>query len=519
MTELGSARVSVSPRPAVACARHAATDESSGGRRGPSPGAAARCRARRRGARRPNLWTAATTNWNGPCARRFKRRGMRPRCESYAWSAPRRGGQSARVHRRVESGRFILAGTTPRRWRPRRSAPAANATWRSTATRRATSFDRGAKLAAARRARPPGAAPRSAELVRLLAARSGRAAPCGVNSSRPSTRGAARSRARTVWCRGSPRELDGIGSPEPCTPFSPKRMNLRGAVRVPRPPSEIDRVGAEGGGDAGGLSRRDVSIAVVVAGLGALTLAFTVIVWFCGPVAAMASRSRVSPPRLVSYWPLASSPRGSFTRGAIVAAAVVLARERHLSVLEACAPPQRRPAARGKADSHIYIRQQTVAGPTPDKAKAKRIKKPRSRVTGIVKRPSNATQMAQQTPTSNSVKALRARGDQVWARMPKCNAEFFRLTYGALVVQLVEDCDDIKEVNDKLLSMGVSIGTRIIIDEFLAKSNQREPCKSFEETCEVVGRVAFKMFLGSRRMLELECSDKRGVRWSSPRTP
>ena len=103
--------------------------------------------------------------------------------------------------------------------------------------------------------------------------------------------------------------------------------------------------------------------------------------------------------------------------------------------------------------------------------------------------------MAQQTPTSNSVKALRARGDQVWARMPKCNAEFFRLTYGALVVQLVEDCDDIKEVNDKLLSMGQSIGTRII-DEFLAKSNQREPCKSFEETCEVVGRVAFKMFLG-----------------------
>ena len=41
------------------------------------------------------------------------------------------------------------------------------------------------------------------------------------------------------------RELDSIGSPEPCTPFSPKRMNLRGAVRVPLPPSEIDRVGAE----------------------------------------------------------------------------------------------------------------------------------------------------------------------------------------------------------------------------------------------------------------------------------
>ena len=55
----------------------------------------------------------------------------------------------------------------------------------------------------------------------------------------------------------------------------PKRMNLRGAVRVPLPPSEIDRVGAEVAAMRGGLSRRDVGVALVVAGLGALTLAFT----------------------------------------------------------------------------------------------------------------------------------------------------------------------------------------------------------------------------------------------------
>ena len=54
-------------------------------------------------------------------------------------------------------------------------------------------------------------------------------------------------------------------------------MNLRGAVRVPLPPSEIDRVGAELSEMRGGLSRRDVGIAVVVAGLGALTLAATVV--------------------------------------------------------------------------------------------------------------------------------------------------------------------------------------------------------------------------------------------------
>ena len=50
-------------------------------------------------------------------------------------------------------------------------------------------------------------------------------------------------------------------------------MNLRGAVRVPLPPSEIDRVGAEVAAMWGGLSRRDVGIAVVVAGPGAATLA------------------------------------------------------------------------------------------------------------------------------------------------------------------------------------------------------------------------------------------------------
>ena len=84
-----------------------------------------------------------------------------------------------------------------------------------------------------------------------------------------------RSRRRTRERSSELRELDGIGSPEPRTPFSPKRMNLRGAVRVPLPPSEIDRVGAELSEMRGGLSRRDVGVALVVAGLGALTLAFT----------------------------------------------------------------------------------------------------------------------------------------------------------------------------------------------------------------------------------------------------
>mmetsp|Transcript_26232 Transcript_26232/g.80752 ORF Transcript_26232/g.80752 Transcript_26232/m.80752 type:complete len:191 (+) Transcript_26232:512-1084(+) len=95
---------------------------------------------------------------------------------------------------------------------------------------------------------------------------------------------------------------------------------------------------------------------------------------------------------------------------------------------------------------------------------------------------------------SQNAKSLARQGEQIWAKMPKVNGEFFALTYGSLVVQLVEDFDDIGEVNKKLEEMGYSIGTRII-DEFLAKSGVGG-CADFAETCEVIAKVAFKMFLG-----------------------
>ena len=44
--------------------------------------------------------------------------------------------------------------------------------------------------------------------------------------------------------------------------------------------------------------------------------------------------------------------------------------------------------------------------------------------------------------------------------------------------------------------MGYNIGTRIV-DEFFAKSPAgRGVCKTFKETCDVVAKEAFKMFLG-----------------------
>jgi trafficking protein particle complex subunit 3 len=67
------------------------------------------------------------------------------------------------------------------------------------------------------------------------------------------------------------------------------------------------------------------------------------------------------------------------------------------------------------------------------------------------------------------------------------NAELFAMTYGALVVQLIQDYEDYAEVNKQLEKMGYNIGTRLI-EDFLARSNIGR-CTDFKETGEVVAKV------------------------------
>jgi hypothetical protein len=74
------------------------------------------------------------------------------------------------------------------------------------------------------------------------------------------------------------------------------------------------------------------------------------------------------------------------------------------------------------------------------------------------------------------------------------NAELFTLTYGALVMQLIKDYEDVHAVNQQLEKLGHNIGIRLI-DEFLAKSGVIN-CSNFKETADVIAKVAFKMFLG-----------------------
>lgn len=89
---------------------------------------------------------------------------------------------------------------------------------------------------------------------------------------------------------------------------------------------------------------------------------------------------------------------------------------------------------------------------------------------------------------------LPQQGTALWNKMPKINAELFALTYGAMVMQLIKDHEDVDAVNKQLEKMGYNIGIRIV-DEFLAKGNITK-CNNFRETAEMIGKVAFKMFLG-----------------------
>ncbi|KAK7693454.1 hypothetical protein QCA50_003022 [Cerrena zonata] len=95
---------------------------------------------------------------------------------------------------------------------------------------------------------------------------------------------------------------------------------------------------------------------------------------------------------------------------------------------------------------------------------------------------------------STTSKQYKAIGEEIWkGRAEKTSAELFALTYGALVVQLIQDYEDYDEVNKQLEKMGYNIGTRLI-EDFLARSNIGR-CADFRETGEVVAKVGFKSFL------------------------
>jgi len=92
-----------------------------------------------------------------------------------------------------------------------------------------------------------------------------------------------------------------------------------------------------------------------------------------------------------------------------------------------------------------------------------------------------------------AAKATKAAGDELWKRTDKINAELFTLTYGALVVQLIQDYEEYGEVNKQLERMGYSMGTRLI-EDFLARTGAGR-CRDLQEVAEMLAKVGFRSFL------------------------
>ncbi|CDW56338.1 trafficking protein particle complex subunit [Trichuris trichiura] len=74
----------------------------------------------------------------------------------------------------------------------------------------------------------------------------------------------------------------------------------------------------------------------------------------------------------------------------------------------------------------------------------------------------------------------------------KSNSELFSMTYGALVVQLLDDFESDDEVNSQLDKIGYNIGLRIV-DDFLSKNPSVGKCFDMKEIAAV---LALKMYMG-----------------------
>ena len=101
--------------------------------------------------------------------------------------------------------------------------------------------------------------------------------------------------------------------------------------------------------------------------------------------------------------------------------------------------------------------------------------------------------MSRNAPTA--APTLERLGDRAYESGAKISAEFFAISYGSLVRQILATCDEnIDAVNHQLDELGSRIGMRLI-EEYVAKS-QAPPCRVFARTAESIAKVGLKMFLG-----------------------
>ncbi|EPY38660.1 trafficking protein particle complex subunit-like protein [Angomonas deanei] len=87
-------------------------------------------------------------------------------------------------------------------------------------------------------------------------------------------------------------------------------------------------------------------------------------------------------------------------------------------------------------------------------------------------------------------------GETAFDQNDKVSAEFFALSYGALVRQLIDQLpqdEDVNSVNQQLEMIGQRIGARLV-EEYSVRSGG-PPCKTFTDCAESVTKIGLKMFL------------------------
>ena len=77
----------------------------------------------------------------------------------------------------------------------------------------------------------------------------------------------------------------------------------------------------------------------------------------------------------------------------------------------------------------------------------------------------------------------------------KVNADLIKLTYGALVAQIVKDYERPEDVNKQLDKLGYNIGVRLV-EDFIAHHNIPR-CLDFRQTAERI-QQAFRFYLGTQ---------------------
>ncbi|RNF27466.1 trafficking protein particle complex subunit 3 [Trypanosoma conorhini] len=100
-------------------------------------------------------------------------------------------------------------------------------------------------------------------------------------------------------------------------------------------------------------------------------------------------------------------------------------------------------------------------------------------------------------PTSSN------EGEKAFERGDKVSAEFFAITYGALVQQMVADLaqeEDVEAVNQQLDAMGRRIGSRLI-EEYSVRSGA-PACRTFAQAADGVALVGLRMFLNVTATVE-----------------